>query len=181
MAEIMPTSRSIAADIARSYPDWLPPTGPDSVPFAAIGPGRTRSGQAQRRAAWQAWSVSLVCGVVLLGCCHSPPVTKEIDASASAIRFEHGDFRPELSEYVVQEDPCTHGQAHLASFHGSDSVGMLVVVQAGAGRVRREQSLESSVQELMPEGAASSGARAAAPDRARATHHIACFRSPINR
>jgi hypothetical protein len=133
----------------------VPPIGPDSALLAASRSGRARTDRAQRGAACEAWRVSLVCGAILLGgCCHTQPLElKDVDAARSAIRFEHGDFRPELSEYAVQDDPCTGTQVHVASLHGPDSVGMLVVVQAGAGRVLRERSIESSVQELMPEGA----------------------------
>ena len=53
---------------------------------------------------------------MLLASCQAlnPPMEiKETDAAGSAIRFEHGDFQPELAEYAIQKDPVTSGVVHL--------------------------------------------------------------------
>ena len=84
---------------------------------------------------------------------------KETDAAGSAIRFQHGDFQPELAEYAIQRDPLTSGVVHLASFHGPDSSAMLVASMAGAGYVFEERSTESTVSPLLPEATITWGAR----------------------
>jgi hypothetical protein len=90
---------------------------------------------------------------------------KETDATGSAIRFTHGDFQPELSEYAIQKDPLTSGVAHLASFHGPDSSAMLVASMAGPGYVFEERSTESTVSPLLPEAKLSWGERGRASSR----------------
>jgi hypothetical protein len=123
--------------------------GPDAATLAARHPRHSRIGRDGR--ALKAWWAPLVAAVILLGGCAPPPEFKDLDAAGSAIRFEHGDFQPELSEYAVQRYPRTGGEVHLATFNGPDSLAMLAVVKAGPGYVLQERSTESMVPDLMAE------------------------------
>jgi hypothetical protein len=150
MAEIMPTSRSTAAGRASSSLGRR--RAPDGATLIAPHPRRSRVSR-ERRALRKAWWAPLVCGVMLLAGCPPPAKFEEVDAARSTIRFEHPDFPPELSEYAVRRNPRTLTEEHLAGFNGADSLGMLAMIKAGPGYVLPEQSIESSVQRLMPDGA----------------------------
>jgi hypothetical protein len=105
---------------------------------------------AWHKAGWAA----LVCAAFLLGSCQAlnPPIEfEEVDATKSAIRFDHSDFQPELAEYAVRRNPRTGVAVYLASFHGPDTSAMLAAIRPGAGYVMEERSTESLVPDLMPD------------------------------
>jgi hypothetical protein len=148
MAEIMATSHSTAADMASSCPGRKR-GGPDAATLAARDPRRSRIGRDGR--ALKKWWAPLVAAVILLGCRQIPAEVEDVDAAGSAIRFEHADFQPELSQYAVQRYPRTGAEVHLATFNGPDSLAVLAVVKAGPGYVLQERSTESMVPDLMAE------------------------------
>jgi hypothetical protein len=93
-----------------------------------------------------------VCSAILLGSC-APPTIEETDAAGSALRFEHKDFSPELSEFAVRKDGRTGNVDHLAAFHGPDSEAMVVATLTTAAFVVEERSIESAVSGLLREEA----------------------------
>ena len=72
-----------------------------------------------------------------------------IEASKSAIRFEHADFDPELAEYAADRDPRTGGEVHLARFSGAGAFAVVLVLKAGASQVVEERAMERYLGRLM--------------------------------
>jgi hypothetical protein len=71
-----------------------------------------------------------------------------VEASQSAIRFDHPDFDPDLAEYAHQRYRMGH-RAHVARFSGADAFAVLAVFRPAAGYVVPERVLESEVGRLL--------------------------------
>jgi hypothetical protein len=74
---------------------------------------------------------------------------KPVDASQSAIRFDHADFDPDLAEYALDRDPRTGSELYVARFFGADAFAAVLVFKAGASYVVKDRPTEAQVGGLM--------------------------------
>ena len=68
---------------------------------------------------------------------------KPVDASQSAIRFDHADFDPDLAEYALDRDPRTGSELYVARFFGADAFAAVLVFKAGASYVVKDRPTEA--------------------------------------
>jgi hypothetical protein len=92
--------------------------------------------------------LALTMAGILTGCPAEEWDPQPVEASQSAIRFDHGDFDPDLAEYALQRYE-NGGQVHLARFSGADAFAVLVVQKLPPGYVTRARSVESEVGRLL--------------------------------
>ena len=74
-------------------------------------------------------ALSIAC--LVAACQHHEWDPQPVEASQSAIRFDHADFDPDLTEYQLDRDPRTGSEVHVARFFGADAFAILVVSKTG--------------------------------------------------
>ncbi len=111
---------------------------------------------ADRLGVWGRWStipprlVFTLAMACLVTCCTSTRWDPQpVEASESAIRFDHPDFDPELAEYALGRDPMSGDELHVARFSGADAFAMLVVLRTGPNHVVPDGTLESDIGRSM--------------------------------
>jgi hypothetical protein len=91
---------------------------------------------------------ALTMACILTGCAAEEWDPQPVEASQSAIRFDHTDFDPDLTKYSLNRS-WNGGQTHVAEFSGADAFAVLVLDKAPPGYVRSERALESNVAHLL--------------------------------
>jgi hypothetical protein len=94
-------------------------------------------------------ALTLACILTGSQCTEEPWDPQPVEASRSAIRFDHADFDPDLAEYALQRYRRVGSQMHLARFSGTDAFAVLTVYKTGACCVIPEPVTESDVGRLL--------------------------------
>jgi hypothetical protein len=92
-------------------------------------------------------ALSVAC--LVAGCQHDEWDPQPVESSQSAIRFDHADFDPDLTEYQLDRDASTGSEVHVARFFGADAFAILVVSRTGAGYVVQERTTEANIGRLL--------------------------------
>jgi hypothetical protein len=85
-----------------------------------------------------------IAGLVA-ACQHQEWDPQPVEASQSAIRFDHADFDPDLAEYEVGREPGTGTELHIARFFGAAAFAELAVLKTGPSYVVEERTTEIHV------------------------------------
>jgi hypothetical protein len=102
---------------------------------------------------------------LVAGCEEEEPWNPQpVEASQSAIRFDHADLDPDLAEYGLQRYR-EGGRAHHARFSGADAFADLLVYTAGPCCVVSENAAESWVRRLLNGAEVEWGAAGHTPSR----------------
>jgi hypothetical protein len=72
-----------------------------------------------------------------------------LEASESAIRFDHANFDPELAEYASGRDAMTGAEVHVAQFFGADAFARVIILRAGPDHVVPDRPLEADIGRWM--------------------------------
>jgi hypothetical protein len=94
-------------------------------------------------------ALALSIAGLLTGCPPEEWNPQPVEASQSAIRFDHADFDPELAEYELDREPRTGNELHVARLLGADAFAVVLVLRAGASYVVNERTTEAQVGGLM--------------------------------